>query len=242
MRTLGASHRGRVRPNNQDAYISGMLTERVAFAVVCDGMGGANGGNIASSLALRCIAERLVDGYRESASQSAIRTLLSSAISTANTEVFTAAMEETDLRGMGTTVVAAIVTEKKAYIAHVGDSRAYMLTHDTIEQLTRDHSVVQNMVENGQITPEQAKSHPQKHFLTRAIGVESEIACDFTVVPMPKDGTLLICSDGLSNMVESSMIQSLVRTFPFEEIPMKLINTANLAGGSDNITVVAVTA
>lgn len=241
MRTTGSSHAGRVRPNNQDAYVCGMLTENTAFAVVCDGMGGANGGNIASAIAMRCIADKLVDKYRENSSDDAVKELLESAVCSANTAVYTAAMEDKNLRGMGTTAVVAIANNKQFYIAHVGDSRAYMITHDTITQITNDHSVVQDMVEKGEITLEEAKFHPQKHFLTKALGVEDETDCSFVSLPFPEDGTLLLCTDGLSNMVESDVLQSLTRTFPFEEIAQKLINTANLAGGSDNITVVAVT-
>ncbi len=240
MRALGASHAGRVRASNQDAYICGKLAEHTAFAVVCDGMGGANGGNVASSLAMRSIADRLVEDYRESATPETIRELLESAVADANVEVFCAAREDSELFGMGTTAVAVIATPAAAYIAYVGDSRAYVVTHEEITQVTRDHSVVQDMVDKGQITPEEAKTHPQKHFLTRALGVEPEMECAFTRVSIPEGGTLLICTDGLSNMVSEEMLQSLVRTFSFAEIPMKLITTANLAGGSDNITVVAV--
>ncbi len=241
MRTLGASHPGRVRSSNQDAYLCGKLTENTAFAVVCDGMGGANGGNIASSIAMRSIADRLVDDYRENATPEMIRDLLESAILEANGEVYRAAREDPDLFGMGTTAVVAIATTDAVYVAHVGDSRAYMITPRDITQITRDHSVVQDMVDKGQITAEEAKSHPQKHFLTRALGVEPDLECAFTRVTFPENGTLLICTDGLSNLVAAEMIQSLVRTFAFPDIPMKLITTANLAGGSDNITVVAVT-
>lgn len=241
MKTMGASHAGRVRPNNQDAYVCGMLTETTAFAVVCDGMGGANGGNVASAIAMRCIADKLVDEYRENATADAVKQLLESAVCSANAAVFAAAMEDDSLRGMGTTAVVAIANEHQLYVSHVGDSRAYIVTHDTIEQITSDHSVVQDMVEKGQITLEEAKFHPQKHFLTKALGVENEMDCSFISLPFPQDSTLLLCTDGLSNMVEPETLQSLTRTFPFEEISQKLINTANLAGGSDNITVVAVT-
>ncbi|MBR2338621.1 MAG: Stp1/IreP family PP2C-type Ser/Thr phosphatase [Clostridia bacterium] len=240
MRTLGASHAGRIRPNNQDAFVCGMLTEKTAFAVVCDGMGGANGGNIASGIAVRIIADRLIDGYREHAEPTALQTLLEDAVLEANTEVFEAAMENEELRGMGTTMVAAIVSEQQAFVCHVGDSRAYVIAGHSIEQITHDHSVVQEMVQQGRITAEQARSHPQKHLLTRAIGVESQVESEFSVHDFPSDGVLLLCTDGLTNMVETDMLQSLVRTFSVEEIPNKLINTANLAGGSDNITVVVI--
>ncbi len=241
MRTLGASHPGRVRTSNQDAYLCGKLAENTAFAVVCDGMGGANGGNIASSIAMRSMAERLVEDYRENATPEAVRELLESAVLEANGAVYRAAREEPDLYGMGTTAVAAIATPEAVYIAYAGDSRAYIITPRDIEQVTKDHSVVQDMVDKGQITQEEAKTHPQKHFLTRALGVEPDLECAFTRVAFPDNGTLLICTDGLSNLVAAEMIQSLVRTFAFQDIPMKLITTANLAGGSDNITVVAVT-
>ena len=240
MRTLGASHAGRVRPNNQDAFVCGMLTEKTAFAVVCDGMGGASGGNVASSIAVRVIADCLIDGYRESATTEELKELLQDAVSKANTEVFETAMETTELRGMGTTTVAAIANEKQVCITHVGDSRAYIIAGHSIEQITRDHSVVQDMVEQGKISQEQARYHPQKHFLTRAIGVESEVTGEFTTCQLPEGGVLLLCTDGLTNMVETDMLQSLVRTFPLDEIPNKLINTANLAGGSDNITVACI--
>ncbi len=241
MQTLGASHPGRVRSSNQDAFLCGKLTESTAFVVVCDGMGGANGGNIASSIAMRCLADRLVEDYRESDSPEAIRELLESAVAEANGAVFRTAREDAELYGMGTTAVVAIASPDAVYLAHVGDSRAYMITPRDITQVTKDHSVVQDMVDKGQITAEEAKTHPQKHFLTRALGVEPELECSFTRIAFPDNGTLLICTDGLSNLVAEEMIQSLVRTFNFADIPMKLITTANLAGGSDNITVVAVT-
>ncbi len=240
MRTVGASHAGRVRPSNQDAFVCGMLTETTAFAVVCDGMGGASGGNIASAIAVRVIADHLIDGYRETAGPEQLQRLLQDAVEEANNEVFETAMENDELRGMGTTMVAAIAQGSRLYVAHVGDSRAYIIAGYDIEQITRDHSVVQDMVDQGKISNEEARYHPQKHFLTRAIGVESEVTCSFTQRQLPEDGVLLLCTDGLTNMVETDMLQSLVRTFPLEEIPNKLINTANLAGGSDNITVVAI--
>ena len=241
MRTLGASHQGRVRSSNQDAYLCGKLTENTAFLVVCDGMGGATGGNVASSIAMRCISDRLVEDYRENATPEAIRDLLESAVKEANDEVYRAACEELELFGMGTTAVAAIATQEAVYSAYVGDSRAYIITPREIEQVTRDHSVVQDMLDKGQITEEQAKTHPQRHFLTRALGVEPELECSFTRVAFPDKATFLVCTDGLSNLVPAEMIQSLVRTFAFQDIPMKLITTANLAGGSDNITVAAAT-
>lgn len=142
---------------------------------------------------------------------------------------------------MGTTVVAVLITEGKVHIAHVGDSRAYLLTEDRMEQITRDHSIVQSMVEKGQLTPDEAKNHPRKHFITRALGVEEAVECDYNEFSFPEEGILLLCTDGLTNMVETDEIERLVRAGEREDIPARLINAANMAGGSDNITVVVVT-
>lgn len=238
MRVIGRTDTGRVRPNNQDAFICGRLSESASFAVVCDGMGGANGGNVASAIAIKVISDRIVDTYREGMSETSLRNMLESAVSAANIEVFDAAMENLELRGMGTTVVAAIADEEQVFIAHVGDSRGYMITPETMEQVTRDHSIVQAMVEKGQLTQSEAKNHPRKHFLTRALGVEETVECEFTQAAFPAGGVFLICTDGLTNMVETDDIYAVIRASSFEEAPDKLISAANMAGGSDNITVV----
>lgn len=238
MRVIGRTDTGRVRPNNQDAFICGRLSDSTSFAVVCDGMGGANGGNVASAIAIKVISDRIVDTYREGMNETSLRNMLGSAISAANIEVFDAAMENLDLRGMGTTVVAAIADEKQVFIAHVGDSRGYMVTSDTIRQVTRDHSIVQAMVEKGQLTQSEAKNHPRKHFLTRALGVEETVDCEFTQCDFPEGGIFLICTDGLTNMVETDDIYAVIHASSFEDAPDKLVAAANMAGGSDNITVV----
>lgn len=186
MRVFGRTDEGRVRPENQDAYVCGRLSDQTVFAIVCDGMGGANGGNVASAIAIKVISDRILDVYRDGMNENSLRNMLESAISAANIEIFDASMADLELRGMGTTVVAVIVSGRDVYIAHVGDSRAYVVTPEGIEQITRDHSIVQAMVEKGQLTQSEAKNHPRKHFITRALGVEDTVACDYTELIFPE--------------------------------------------------------
>lgn len=238
MNVFGKTDTGRMRPNNQDAFVCGRLFTDTLYAVVCDGMGGANGGNVASAMAIRIIADRMVDTYRQGMSGGTIKNLLESAVAAANVEIYDTAMSDPDLRGMGTTVVAVIADGRDAYIAHVGDSRAYLLTGEGIEQLTRDHSIVQAMVEKGQLTEDEAKNHPRKHFITRALGVEDTVQCDYTEISIPEDGSLLLCTDGLTNMVDADDIYAVVRKNGAEQAVQQLLDAANAAGGSDNITAV----
>lgn len=242
LHVFGRTDVGRARPTNQDAYICGRLSENTVFAIVCDGMGGASGGNVASAIAIKVISERIVDLYRDGMQGNSLRNMLESAISAANIEIYDTSMSDLELRGMGTTVVAVIVCEQQVFIAHVGDSRAYIITAAGIEQVTKDHSIVQAMVEKGQLTQNEAKNHPRKHFITRALGVEESVACDYTEVLFPENGVLLICTDGLTNMVEADDIYKLVIDSSGEDTVNKLISTANMAGGSDNITVVLLAA
>ncbi len=240
MNVYGKTDIGRVRSTNQDAFVCGRLFEDTVFAVVCDGMGGANGGGVASATAIRILSDRLVTAYREGMGDSSVRNLLESAIAAANIEIYDTAMAEPELRGMGTTVVAAIVTGSRVHIAHVGDSRAYLVTSEELEQITRDHSIVQAMVEKGQLTQKEAQNHPRKHFITRALGVEETVQCDYTDFTLPEEGRLLLCTDGLTNMVETDDIYAIVRSMDTEQSVGALLDAANAAGGSDNITAVMI--
>ncbi len=238
MQVIGKTDIGRMRSTNQDAFICGKLSDTVTYAIICDGMGGANGGNVASSIAIRTIAKRLVESYRQSMSLNSLQNVLESAIAAANIEIYDEAAQNPDLLGMGTTLVLAIVMDRDVLVAHIGDSRAYVITGEhEIEQITVDHSVVQQMVARGQITPEEAKNHPRRNFITRALGVSDTVACDFTEFELPKDATLLMCTDGLSGMLEAEDMAGIASRYEFAMIPERLIAAANLAGGSDNITV-----
>lgn len=238
MRIVSKTDIGRIRRSNQDSYLTGELSGSVAWAVVCDGMGGANGGNVASAAAVKSISEHINASYREGMSANSVRNMLMSAISAANSNVFDMAQADANLLGMGTTVVVAIVIGKVAHIAHAGDSRAYIINKDSIEQITRDHSVVQSMVENGEITEEQAKVHPNRNVITRALGVDDRIDIDYNEVVLRDGDTIMICTDGLTNYVENEQILELSNSCKFYEYPEKLIDMANDNGGGDNITVV----
>lgn len=240
MRIAAKTDVGSVRQSNQDSYAAGEFENGVAWAVVCDGMGGNAGGNIASSAAVKTISERITSAYRENMTSSSIKNLLVTAVTNANFEIFDTAAANPELSGMGTTVVAAIMTKKVIYIAHAGDSRAYLITADEIKQITKDHSVVQELLDLGEITAEEAADHPRKNLITRALGVEEILKVDFTVQDIKGDETLLICTDGLTNEVAPDDIKQVFSEKPFEETADILVDMANENGGKDNITVVAI--
>lgn len=240
MRIISKTDVGKVRTSNQDSYAAGEFQNGVAWAVVCDGMGGNAGGNIASSTAVKSISEKITMGYRDGMTSSSIKNLLITAITNANYEVYDMANANAELRGMGTTVVAAIITPGTVYVSHVGDSRAYLVSKSEIRQITKDHSVVQDMVEKGEITPDEAKSHPRKNLITRALGVDEEVKADFLAEDTTSDDVLLICTDGLTNFVDQSDIYRVVCDEPYTDFADTLVDMANKNGGADNITVVAV--
>lgn len=241
MKIIGDSHQGLVRSSNQDSFAYGEFSQNACWALVCDGMGGVNGGNIASRTAVETIAESFDRNYREDMNENSVKNLMQTAICRANYLVLARAEAEEELAGMGTTVVAVVVTGTKACIMHIGDSRAYLIKKDNIRQITKDHSIVQMMLDNGQITPEQAKEHPRRHIITRAIGVEENADSEYDEVEMDEGDILLLCSDGLTNYAEDSDILRLVTQGDFDGIADRLIEFANQNGGGDNITAVAVT-
>ena len=231
---------GKVRSSNQDAYFTGELSDGSVFAVVCDGMGGANAGNIASETAVKGISEYLIKSYRAAMDFCEIEKMLINAVSSVNIEIYDMSLKNPELSGMGTTVVVALIRDSKAVIAHVGDSRAY-LVGDSIVQLTRDHSVVQSLVESGKLTPNEAKVHPKKNVITRALGAEENVISDSDIVEINSGQSLLICTDGLSNFVEAEEILNIFKRNKIENVAELLVNNANQNGGGDNIAVVTVT-
>lgn len=231
---------GMVRSSNQDAFFTGELSDNSAFAVVCDGMGGANAGNIASETAVKGISEYILRSYRTSMDVIDIEKMLINAISSANIEIYDMSLKNPELSGMGTTVVVAVVRNDRAVIAHVGDSRIYLIGDDA-KQLTRDHSIVQSMIESGTITPNEAKIHPRKNIITRALGTEESVAVDSDVLDVDNGQSLLLCTDGLSNFVESAEILDIFKKNKIENVAELLVDTANKNGGGDNIAVVTIT-
>lgn len=238
MKIVAKTDTGLKRVNNQDSYAAGELPGSVAWAVVCDGMGGAAGGNFASSAAVKLISERISSSFRTGMSSNSIKNMLTSAIIAANISVYDMSREDTELTGMGTTVVVAIIVDESVYIAHVGDSRAYILSDGKLNQLTKDHSVVQEMVDTGRLTPDEAREDPRKNLITRALGVSDDIRIDFCQESISGDEVLILCTDGLTNYVEPDEIYELTEDGSFYEYAERLVNRANHNGGGDNITVV----
>lgn len=230
---------GKVREMNQDAFKTGTFREGGCFAVVCDGMGGVSGGQVASDICVNEVSAHIEKGYRKGMSMKSVKNLLVSAITASNIKVFEAANENKDYLGMGTTVVAVVILNGFAAVAHIGDSRAYLISDD-IKQITKDHSVVQYLIDVGRITPEQAKTHPDRNVITRAVGVTAEIDVDVDIVPINSGETILICTDGLYEYISDSEMFEIIKNSNEAEPAKLLLDMANEAGGKDNITVVTV--
>lgn len=240
MELFSRTDKGMVRKSNQDAEMHGMFEDGNAWAIVCDGMGGANGGNVASSTAVEEIASQLRKNYVSGMTGSEIRDLVGRSINSANIKVYIEAQEDISLRGMGTTVVVVLICGGTAYIAHAGDSRAYLVTGNRISQLTTDHSVVQVMVDRGELTKAEARIHPRKNLITRALGVKPKLDIDYCECPFHKGDIILMCSDGLSNYADEDQMRRILCGNDGVTAVNKLIDTANFSGGTDNITAVAI--
>lgn len=235
----GKSDIGKVRSTNQDAYHIGSFSPDAAWSVVCDGMGGANAGNVASLVAVGAISANMDRNYDPNKPNSSIHSLITTAVINANALVFQKSKQSPDLAGMGTTVVLTVIKDDMAYIAHVGDSRAYHIKNAEIKQITKDHTMVQYLIENGEITAEEAKDHPKKHLITRAVGVEETVSVDYNEFEIEKKDKVLVCSDGLTNLVNEEEILSVVsENSSLSDTVDALIALANERGGNDNITVV----
>ncbi|HCH28752.1 MAG TPA: Stp1/IreP family PP2C-type Ser/Thr phosphatase [Ruminococcaceae bacterium] len=240
MLIFSKSDRGLKRDENQDSFYTGFLSDNSAFAVVCDGMGGVGGGSVASSVAVEEIVKYINNSYSRKMNRNSVLSLMKNALISANMKVYEMSKETSELSGMGTTAVILIVRNSFALVCHVGDSRAYLI-NDKITQITRDHSVVQDLLENGKLTPDEAKAHPRKNVITRALGAEKEVVPDLTELPIEVGDTVLVCSDGLTNFVDEDDIADIFENNDISAVAGKLVDTANQNGGGDNITVVTVT-
>src|SRR5215216_90928 len=226
--TAALSHPGRRRRHNEDSYV----VQPPLFAVA-DGMGGAKAGEVASGLAAAAVQERDGEGQSGEARVAAL-------IEEANRRVFRRASEDREASGMGTTMTVALVEGDEVAIGHVGDSRAYLIREGRLEQLTDDHSLVAELVRSGKITPEEADSHPQRSVITRALGTESDVDVDTFVIDAQQGDLFLLCSDGLTSMVDDERVRQIVDGArpDLERAARDLVDAANRAGGEDNITVV----
>ena len=238
MITYGDTHKGMVRTNNQDGYVIEIFDDqKTVLLVVCDGMGGANAGNVASHVALEIFSSNVQNQFENEMDETATEDMLRISAQNANRAVYEISLKQPECRGMGTTLVGAIAQGEKVTLINIGDSRAYVITKEDIKQITEDHSFVQEMVRKGKLTPEEARNHPHKNLITRAIGVDTFVDSDLFHYTMEKDDILLLCSDGLSGMVEDYEIANIVREAEsLEQAVNTLIMRACDNGGLDNIT------
>lgn len=232
------SHTGMQRADNQDSYAAFAL-DGAEFGIVADGMGGHAGGKTASAMAIESIGGRLRSEYTAQMTESQVCSLLKECFSEANMQIYEKALKEPALRGMGTTVTLAMIRGEKAVVAHAGDSRAYLVKDGEAVQVTTDHTLVQDLMDRGEITPQEALAHPKKHMITRALGTEPSISTDIYTCRCVGQ-TLILCSDGLTNMLDNRRIAAVVcEAKNLEDAVHALVREANSAGGTDNITVVA---
>ena len=239
MECFGLTDKGRVRPTNQDIYqIEAREENQTALLVVCDGMGGANAGNVASRFAAQVFTESIKAELTRPLDAKERQELMVHALEEANQTVFSLAGRQPEFRGMGTTLVAALVQGGEATVLNVGDSRAYLFDGENLRQLTEDHSYVEEMRRQGRITAEVARTHPQKNLITRVVGVEPAVEGDLFEVALRKNEVLLLCSDGLSGMAEDQQIAAAIKNAKTLALAGDALLTLALEGGGrDNITV-----
>lgn len=228
---------GKLRESNQDFVKTHIFDDGAAFLVVCDGMGGAAAGNVASEVAANAIFDYILKKYATNLNSHELKTIMTSAINRANLDVFDLAQSNEQYYGMGTTVVATIIKDGYAYTVHAGDSRAYIAYPDKIEQVTLDHSIVQQLLASGLITQEESKTHPKRNVITRALGIQECLELDYNTTKLNKDFSFLLCTDGLTNMVDDKIICQILANNDSSDACDSLIEHANANGGSDNITV-----
>ena len=241
MQFWGLTDAGCVRSQNQDTFLIEQLDRNSALAVICDGMGGAKSGNIASSLAADVFVQEVKRSYSSLMDREKADQMLRSAVKLANFTVYDQAKQFEEFDGMGTTLVAVLVRGKKATVVNVGDSRAYLINTEGVFQLSTDHSLVQMMVERGELSPETAKTYPGKNLITRAVGTEPVVMCDLFHTDAAKGDYFLLCSDGLSNMMDDQEILfEVVHGADKSACCQRLLNIAKNRGAPDNVTSVLI--
>lgn len=241
MQYWGLTDPGCIRKQNQDAYHMEELDRNTLLCVVCDGMGGAKSGNIASSLAVEVFVEEVRRTWTPAMDQEKTDQVLLCAARLANFTVFDQAQQFPEFEGMGTTLVALLIQGKNATVINVGDSRCYGLNRKGIQQITKDHSLVQMMVDRGELTAEMAKTYPGKNFITRAVGTEALVMCDLYHQEVSRGDCFLLCSDGLSNMMDDQEILfEVVHGVNKQHCCKRLLEIAKYRGAPDNVTSVLV--
>lgn len=244
--SAGLTDVGRKRNHNEDSFL---IDEELQLFVVADGMGGHAGGGTASRIAVETIDRemRAARGanndpfaFRGELQDSLLPDVFRGAVEKACVEIFNAAQADPRLAGMGTTVIGICVHEQYAYFGHVGDSRGYLIRGELIQQVSEDHSLVNEQIKAGMLTPEEAKHSRYKNIITRSVGFEEEVQVDVMGLVVQEGDYFVLCSDGLANLVEDKELREVVSTTPLKEAPKKLVELANERGGDDNITVIVV--
>lgn len=242
MKLFGVTDVGCHRRDNQDSYAYRQLDDQVAMLVVCDGMGGAQAGKVASAVAVEAFTAAVEELFAAGAPEDDPgwwEDILALACDRANRQVYELSRTKPEYDGMGTTLVAALALPGESHVVNVGDSRCYLIEHEMIRQVTVDHSLVQLLVDRGEITAEEARVHPKKNLITRALGVDSEVECDLLRIETGSGSRLLLCSDGLTNVLtDQILLHTSVDTAEPEELCRSLLRMTLEQGAPDNVTVV----
>ena len=240
MKVCGKTDVGLRRHENQDSFAVEQ-GEKLLIAVVCDGMGGAEGGQIASSLAVETFMKEIRALLRADMTAGQLRELASFCVAKANTAVYQRALQDPAYQGMGTTLVSAVAGERDAVICNIGDSRAYLIHNGEMTRITHDHSVVQTLVENGDITAEEARTHPNRNLITRALGPDETTLCDAFDVSFARGDKILLCTDGLVvTATDEEICRIVCADKSAEEKLDDLIALAKAQGAPDNVTAVLI--
>lgn len=231
---------GKAREKNQDYYYVSEENDEPKIYILADGMGGYKGGEVASKLATDSVKKYIQSNFDSIIKdKESILKLIASAVEYANMVVYEKSKETQELEGMGTTLEVCLIYNNKAYIGHVGDSRVYRIRKEVIRKLTKDHSYVQQLIEDKKITREEAKTHPKKNMITRALGCTPYVEPDLRARNFEKGDIFILCSDGLTNMVDEKQIYEIIKE-DIQKAAERLVDEANQAGGYDNITVIII--
>ncbi len=241
MKAGAATDIGLVRMMNQDSYYCSRGLKTPYLYIVADGMGGHNGGEVASRIAVDTVESFIKSGLDNPKYYDNRLFLVKDAVMEANSVIYNLAMVDEKLRGMGTTLTMAMLEEEKVYIGHIGDSRMYLMRDGRCQKLTEDHSLVAQLIKNGSISPEEGDCHPQKNIITKALGIDVEVEIELDTKNLKNKDMLLLCTDGLTNMLEPGEILSIcsVNKEP-QTIAKMLVDEANMKGGRDNVTAIVV--
>ncbi len=243
LQTVARTNVGKVREINEDyIFISEIYSNGVTMAIVADGMGGHLAGEVASKRSVEKISEIIEKNMLTKLTENEYKDLLRMAVIEANTCIYNLSQKNEKFNGMGTTIIVTFITDEWLILAHIGDSRAYLIKDSNYVQLTKDHSLVNELLLNGQITEEEALIHPQKNVLIRALGTDDKVEIDILKIDWEKDQLLLLCSDGLTNSLSVKRIMELINcsSLQLEQLADNLIKEANELGGEDNISLIII--